>query len=182
MMNSVALSGFTPALPFIAGLCLCFAPLPAAAEEVAPPPPAAVKAADQFYQTFLKLNTRGLPPEREMVSYIPLLSPDLVKMIEAARLEQKKTPAGEKPPWVDDNLFASCYEGVHSYSLGAPQFHADKASIPVYMSHTEGKDSAKWIDVIVMVQMEGRWVVWDIFMNAPWDFRSGPTLRAMLQL
>lgn len=41
-------------------------------------------------------------------------------------------------------------------------------------------EKIRWIDVIVLQRSEKGWRVSDIFMNAPWSFRSDPSLRAIL--
>ena len=118
-----------------------------------------------------------------MKEFAPLLSRELSDLIAAAGREQQtfiKEQPDEKPPWIEGNLFASNYEGIHSFTLGTPSINENKASIPVYLEYREGKTVVKWIDVIVLEKADKEWRVWDIFMNAPWDFKSGPSLRAML--
>lgn len=145
--------------------------------------PDAVTAAKKFYQAYLKLNPSGLPTEEQMKVFSPLLSRELIDLIAAARREQQKfikDNPDEKPPWIEGSLFVSSFEGAHSFTLGTPSINENKASIPVYLEYREGKTVVKWIDVIVLENADKEWRVWDIFMNAPWPFRSGPSLRAML--
>jgi hypothetical protein len=147
--------------------------------------PKAEETATRFYRAYLKLNTRGLPTEKEMETFAPLFGTELTGLIAAARREQQKfikEHPGDKPPWCDGNLFASNYEGVSSFKLGTPTFTNDKASIPVYLEYREGTSVGRWIDVIILVRFNDEWRVWDIFMNAPWSFRSGPNLRSILSL
>jgi hypothetical protein len=140
-------------------------------------------AANRFYRAYLKLNPRGLPTDEEMKTFAPLFSRELIDAISNASRVQAKfihEHPDEKPPWIEGNLFASLYEGVSYFSLGAPTFNDDKASIPVYLEYREKKTVTRWIDVLIL-QREGKeWRVWDIFLNAPWSFRSGPSLRALL--
>lgn len=139
--------------------------------------------AERFYKLYLKINPRGLPTEDEMKEFAPLFSQELNTLIDKARSEQQrfiKEHPDEKPPWIEGNLFASLYEGAHSFTLGAPAYSADKASFPVYLEYREGKEVSKWIDVITLEKVNNQWLVWDIFLNGPWDFRSGPSLRAGL--
>ena len=58
--------------------------------------------------------------------------------------------------------------------------HDKSASIPVYLEWSPNGEKIRWIDVIVLQRSEKGWRVSDIFMNAPWSFRSGPSLRAIL--
>lgn len=112
-----------------------------------------------------------------------LLSRELVQAIGKARQEQQKfirEHPEEKPPWIEGNLFASCYEGVSSFALGEPVVSRDKASVPVYLTYREGGQEERWLDVVVLEQTGNQWLVRDIFLNGPWEFRSGPSLRALL--
>lgn len=148
-----------------------------------PAHPDAAAVAKKFYQTYLKLHPSGLPTDEQMKEFTPLLSRELNDLIAAARGEQQKfikDNPDEKPPWIEGSLFVSSFEGAHSFTLGAPSINENKASIPVYLEYREGKTTVKWIDVIVLENADKEWRVWDIFMNAPWPFRSGPSLRAML--
>ena len=145
--------------------------------------PGASSAARQFYQACLRLKPEGLPTTEQMKTLAPLLSPELVKLMATARRKQeefiRKHPDG-KPPWIEGDLFASNFEGASAFRLGTPALQAGKASIPVYLEYRDGKDVVRWIDVIVLERAAGQWQVWNIYMNAPWPFRSGPDLRAML--
>jgi hypothetical protein len=142
-------------------------------------------AADHFYQTYLKLNPRGLPTEKQMTALAPFLSRELIDAIATARQKQETfihDHPDDKPPWIEGNLFASNDEGVSAYALGTPSVNDDKASIPVYLEYREGSSVVRWIDVIVLQHIGREWRVWDIFMTAPWPFRSGPNLRSILSV
>lgn len=155
--------------------------LAASGEELAKP--SAGEVAQRFYQTCLKLQPRGLPTEEQMPSLAPLLSAELMELLASARRQQQafqREHPGEKPPWIEGNLFASCYEGVSSFCLGAASFNQDKASIPVYLTYREGAEEVRWIDVVVLERTGTEWRVWDIFLTAPWEFRPGPSLQAVL--
>lgn len=139
--------------------------------------------AKTFFDAYVKARVSGLPNEEEMKTFAPLLSPDIVKLLATARTEQqefqRKNP-DEKPPWIEGALFSSLFEGVTAYRLGDTVVSGDKASIPVYWEYTEGGESSRWIDVVTLVRTGDSWQIWDIFFNAPWDFRPGPSLRAVL--
>jgi len=143
----------------------------------------AQNAAKQFYSACLKLKPIGLPTKEQMKTLAPLLSAELVKLIASARRKQeesiRKNP-DDKPPWIEGNLFASNYEGVSSFRLGVPTINAGKASFPAYLEYRDREHVVRWIDVIVLERANGTWRVWDIYMNAPWPFRSGPNLRSIL--
>jgi hypothetical protein len=140
-------------------------------------------AAKTFFDAYVKFGVSGLPSEEEMKTFAPLFVPEIVTLLGAARVEQaefqRKNP-DEKPPWIEGALFSSLFEGVTAYRLGEPLVSADKASIPVYWEYTEGGETSRWIDVVTLIRSGERWKVSDIFFCAPWDFRPGPTLRAVL--
>ncbi|TLD70533.1 hypothetical protein FEM03_12470 [Phragmitibacter flavus] len=143
----------------------------------------AVRVAEAFYIAYVKLGPRGLPSESAMKTFAPIFTDELTETIEQARRAQaafiKKYPS-DKPPWIEGNLFASLWEGVDSFSLGRPLVHDQFASIPVYLEWSLNGEKARWIDVIVLQRSEKAWRISDIFMNAPWSFRAGPSLRAIL--
>jgi hypothetical protein len=136
-----------------------------------------------FFDAYVKLRVSGLPGEEQMKTFSPLLTPELAGLIAAARAEQeefrKKNP-DEKPPWIEGALFSSLFEGVSAYRLGEPVVGDDRASIPVYWEYTGDGQTSRWIDVVSLVRAGDTWKVADIFFCAPWDFRPGPTLRALL--
>ena len=145
--------------------------------------PDAPAIAKLFYETLLKLNPNGLPTEEQMKQLGPLLSKELNNLIAAARKEQQKfikDNPDEKPPFIEGNLFGSMFEGMHSFSLGQPAFNDEKASIPAYLEYREGQTVVKWIDVIVLEKAGEQWLVADIFLNGPWDFKAGPSLKSVL--
>lgn len=160
-------------LALAAAVCLCSSALGAAPEATA----------KTFLDAYVKFHISGLPSEEEMKTLAPLLTPEIGKLIEAARAEQKdflKKHPEEKPPWIEGALFSSMFEGVTSYRLGEVVAGGDKASVPVYWEYTEGGETSRWIDVVVLSKAGDSWQIFDIFFCAPWDFRPGPSLRAQL--
>jgi hypothetical protein len=141
------------------------------------------QAAGDFYQACIRLRVSGLPDEKQRQVLKPLLAPELIEAIAAARREQEKAikeNPDEKPPWIEGNLFGSLFEGMHSFRLGREVINDDKASVPIYLEFREGKKVVRWIDVAVLVRIESRWAVWDIYYCGPWDFKPGSTLRQAL--
>lgn len=136
-----------------------------------------------FFDAYVKDRVSGLPTEAQMKTFGPLLSPEIVKLLAKAKTEkeefEKKNP-GEKPPWVEGALFSSLFEGVTKYHFGETVVSNGKASIPIYWEYTEDGETSRWIDVVTLEQSGGNWVITNIFFNAPWDFRPGPSLRAVL--
>lgn len=139
--------------------------------------------ADRFYKAYFKLDLQGLPTEEQMKELASMLSSELNTLLVKARREQEKSikeNPGEKPPWIEGNLFGSLFEGMHSFTLGTPVMSDDKASFPVTLEYREGTKSIRWIDVISLENVNGEWKVWDIFFTGPWDFKQGASLRTAI--
>lgn len=141
------------------------------------------QTARAFFDAYVKFRVSGLPSDEVMRTFAPLLTPEIITLLGAARVEQKefrqKNP-GEKPPWIEGALFSSLFEGVSAYRLGDVLVSGDKASIPVYWEYTQDGETSRWIDVVTLVRSGDIWQIADIFFAAPWDFRPGPSLRAVL--
>lgn len=139
--------------------------------------------ARSFYSTCIRLKVQGLPDDRAAKEIGAFLSADVLKLVETARAEQNvfiHEHPDEKPPLVEGNLFGSMWEGMTAFTLGTPVIYQDKVSIPVSLEYKEENDTARWVDVLVLVKGENGWKVFDIFFCAPWDFKPGPSLRALL--
>jgi hypothetical protein len=144
------------------------------------------KFAESFYKALVKLQIRGLPDEKEMGVIGDFLSDELNKRIGYAWAEHdafvKENDTQQfKPPWTKEgNLFGSLWEGMDGFKLGQSTGDDEKKSYPVYLSYGEGKESAKWLDVLVLERTEDGWKVHNIFLNGPWDFRAHGSLRSIL--
>ncbi len=154
--------------------------LPTLVKGKEPDSPSASQVAETFYKALLKHDPRGLPTEEQMKVFAPLFCRKINDGIAKAREEQQKfmrEHPGDKPPWVEGCLFATLFEGVTSFTLGEPSVDGDKASIPVYLRYDSGEEHARWIDVITLERTNKQWHIWDIFLNGPWEFRGGPSVR-----
>ncbi|MDQ1557646.1 MAG: hypothetical protein QOD32_706 [Pyrinomonadaceae bacterium] len=157
----------------------------ASGQTLAKPPARAESPADfaaRFYRTYLKLKMNGLPDDRQYRSLAPLLSPDLRRLIEAARVEQTaaiKAHPDEKPPWIDGDLFTSLHEGAQSFRVGRPTLRGEYADVPVRLAYRR-RGVTRWEDTLVLIRTPAGWRVWDIKLNGDWQFKNGDSLRAVL--
>jgi hypothetical protein len=144
---------------------------------------AATFAADKFYRTCLKLDPRGLPTPDQMDRFAALFSEELTGMIEDARKHRnqllRENPAG-RVPWGEGNLFASLRAGFTFYAVGVPVIQDDIATVPIHLEYHFQGHITRWIDVMVLQRSDRRWLVEDIFLNAPWALTSGASLRTRL--
>lgn len=140
-------------------------------------------AARVFYAELRRLGLRSLPTVAEWEPFAPRATPELTVAIERARKEQaefmKKFP-DDKPPWVDGDLFSSLFEGPQRFEIGKAKIIGDRAEVPVNCVHTEGGDTAKWTDVLILTKTEKGWLVDDLRYGGTWDFAAQGTLRDAL--
>ncbi len=145
--------------------------------------PAAV--AERFYEFYLsqKMN-RGLPSIEQCRQMTPLLSRGLQDAIGKARREQDKfitEHPGEKPPWVDGDLFTSLFEGATAYEIGRIDHNDSHADVLVALKYSSAKDrDVSWTDRLVLVRENDHWVVEDLEYGGNWDFANHGTLRQSL--
>ena len=140
--------------------------------------------ANRFYQTYLELNVRGLPNEKELKSLSPYLNEDLRKLFEKMQLEQKRfieeNPADMKPPWVDGDMFTSLFEGANAFKIGKIKRRGVYTDVNVNLEYKENGETSRWTDTLVLIETKEGWRVWNILMNGDWEFKNGSNLRQML--
>jgi hypothetical protein len=166
---------------FLFTFILYVGPFSSFAQEAKTPAPSVI--ASRFYDAYIRLKVRGLPDEKQAKVIDPLFAPEVRKLLDAARAGQQRyirENKDEKPPWIEGSLFSSLFEGLDSYKLGTPVPDETKASIPVALSYKDGDKTIRWIDVIILEKSPSGWLVSDIFLNGPWDFKSGYSLRQVL--
>jgi hypothetical protein len=142
------------------------------------------EVASRFYRAYLKLKIDGLPNDAQYKVIAPLLSSDLRRLIRIARNKQAKFIAehpDEKPPWIEGAIFSSLFEGAHSFRLGPATIRGGRAWVPVHLEYREGKDSARWTDILALVQTRDGWRIRDILLKGDWQFKMGSSLRQILQ-
>lgn len=140
-------------------------------------------AARLFYTELRRLGLRALPTPEEWEPFVPRVTPELNEAIRRAQKEQadfRRQFPDEKPPWVDGDLFSSLFEGPRTFTFGAVKTRGDVAEARVECVHTEGGDTAKWTDVIVLRKSDGGWLVDDLRYGGTWDFAATGTLRSAL--
>ena len=140
------------------------------------------EAASEFYTLVIREAPSGLPDEAEMRLFRPRLSRGLRTLFARAYREQARAMRehpDEKPPLVEGCLFSCSFEGPKQFKVGGTKISGRFAYVAVEQG-SEPDASARWTDTLVLVKERGRWLVWDVRMGCTWDFRMGPTLRAML--
>ncbi len=141
------------------------------------------KAAATFYRTYLRLQIRGLPNDKQLKALSPLITKDLKELLESARKTQAtfiKLHPDEKPPWADGDIFTSLFEGAQSFRVGRAAVSGDQTEVPVQLVYRSGGSTTRWSDVLVLVRSGKRWLVRDILLKGEWAFKTGSSLRAIL--
>jgi hypothetical protein len=136
-----------------------------------------------FYSELRRLGVSGLPGEEPWALLKPFCSETLGAALELAVKEQvefiRKNP-DEKPPWIEGDLFSSLFEGPKQFQVGPAVIHGESAEVPVECSHTEGGETVKWRDTLILVKEGGKWLIDDVSYGGTWDFANSGTLKDAL--
>ena len=137
-------------------------------------------AAAAFYRSYLALRKSGgpsgIPGEAQLVRLAPLITSELRELFGAALQEQKRCAKqfpGDKPPWIEGDIYSSNFEGFTSYSAANSRPRKGGREVVIRFTYAEGKDSVKWSDTLVLRNEAGRWLVDDIFYRGHFAFTSG---------
>jgi len=121
-----------------------------------------VKLTQRFYIEVRERAIRGLPREEDWNVLKSFMTPELAATIEKAQAVQAATPAGDKPPWIEGDLFSSNFEGADSQRTGALTLEGDKAKVELHMTYTEGSHTVTWTDALVLKKTDAGWRVDDL--------------------
>ena len=133
-------------------------------------------AVRNFYTTYLKHRSGGLPDGRELERLRPMLSARLYDSIVAALRYQdsyKKKNPDDKPPFVDGDYFSSLFEGPSSFKVG----ETTNDGVRVNFAY----EDARWTDTVVVIQEQGRYVVDDVIFSGVGEFNPAGRLSERLQ-
>lgn len=138
-----------------------------------------------FYELYLKLNVRGLPDAAQEKMLAPFLNPKLQQLVSTAKREQAKyikQHPDEKPPWIEGDLFSSLFEGAQSFVIGPVRIKGPRAEVDINLENREGGSIVQWSDTLILQRDESGWRVWDIVFKGDWQFKTGNSLRGVLQI
>ena len=137
-------------------------------------------AATTFYRSYAKLRSSGLtgvPDAAQLSRLAPLLTPALRDGLAAAKKEQQrcaKAFPGDKPPWIEGDIFSSCFEGFTSFRAGPSRARGQARTVMVRFRYAGRKGSGvQWQDELVLRDEAGRWRVDDVVYRANFAFSSG---------
>lgn len=141
-------------------------------------------AARVFYTELRRLGVSGLPEETAWEKLRGFCSESLGGALDRAVKEQaefmRKFP-DEKPPWIEGDLFSSLFEGPRQFQVGKAKVQGEMAEVPVECSYTEGDETTKWIDVLILSKSGDAWLIDDVRYGGEWDFANSGTLKEALE-
>jgi hypothetical protein len=137
-------------------------------------------AAISFYRNYSGLRETGglsgIPDEAQLAQLAPSITAELRALFGAVLREQarcaKQSP-GDKPSWIEGDIFSSNFEGFTSFSAASSKSQKDAREVVVRFTYAEGKYRVKWSDTLVLRNEAGRWLVDDIFYRGRFAFTSG---------
>jgi len=129
--------------------------------------PGPAEVVQNFYTARLASQSSGAPSGRELADFSTYVSPELVCLLGAAlRYDEKFEQArpGEKPPFVEGDLYSSSFEIPTRFTLGALQMNGGSANLPVhfYLDQADKPDTKGWQDLIQLKVIRKRWQIADI--------------------
>lgn len=141
-------------------------------------------AARVFYTELRRLGVSGLPDEAAWAKLQGFCSESLRVALDRAVKEQaefmRKFP-DEKPPWIEGDLFSSLFEGPRQFQVGKAKVQGEIAEVPVECSYTEGGETTKWTDVLILSKTGNAWLIDDVRYGGEWDFANSGTLKDALE-
>ncbi len=146
------------------------------------PEPRAV--VEQFYATVRSEKVSGAPTAEQLAALTPYLSDSLRTLLAAARqlhdADGKRAP-DEKPAFADGDLFSSLFEGPTSAKVVEDSLRGADHAVRVEMTDAGAAPPTTWVDVALVTEQRGAWVIGDIEYGGSWDFATRGTLAGQLR-
>ena len=134
-------------------------------------------AANVFYASYARQPFTGLPTGEHWKRIASHVSASLAQRIVAAQAEQlrcQKAHPGDKPPWIEGDMFSSNFEGHTRFNL-ADSGSTSSATSTVRINFEYAKDGHRsaWQDQVVVVRENGRWLIDDVRYLQGGQFTNG---------
>jgi hypothetical protein len=150
------------------------------------PGPAVVVS--RFYETYAAIGSHGLPNPGELATFSPFLTPRLLAQIDSAHHMQvtySRQHPDDKPPFVDQDLFSSNFEGYSGYMVDTvTALGGGRYRVRVNFWYADPLDSSavvRWHDAVYVVPNKGGYLIDDIEFLAPWPFAQKGRLSEALR-
>lgn len=143
------------------------------------------ETAAQFYTLLDGLGVDGVPDSLALDAVQPYLDSTLVRLlVEArhARDDASRRAPGEKPPFVEGDLFGSLFEGNTSFGIRSLAKRGDTTFAVMAFTNAMQPPTVKWTDTLVIVPRANpkpkspQFVIVDLRYGAGWDFGNRGSL------
>ncbi len=148
------------------------------------------ETAAQFYTLLDGLGVDGVPDSLALDAVQPYLDSTLVRLlVEArhARDDAARRAPGEKPPFVEGDLFGSLFEGNTSFGIRTLVKRGDTTFAVMAFTNAMQPPTVKWTDTLVIVPRANakpkspQFVIADLRYGAGWDFGNRGSLLENLR-
>jgi len=154
----------------------------------AAPKASAVECVSGFYSVYQHMPPYGIPDAASLAKLRQFLSRRLQQLLARAdkyRAKYERENPGDKPPFVDGDLFSSSFEGFTRFSVGDAKGDASRIRVPVHFEYNESRSKhggVKWTDIVVVIQEDRGYVIDDIEFGASWPFANHGKLSQFLKV
>jgi len=154
-----------------------------AAQAAEPGPQAAVQA---FYELRMSQLPNGGAPDAPALKLIAgMLTPRLHCLLKTAHRYDEAflaTQPGDKPPFVEGDLWSSLFEGPTRVKAQPARLGRDLAWVPVRMFFDDGgrTDATGWTDTVLLARIDGRWLIADVDYGGNFAFGNAGRLSGVL--
>lgn len=137
-----------------------------------------------FCAVYPDIRGGGLPDPQSRMRLEPLLTLAFDGALDAAgRLRDRaiRRMPGEKPPFVDGDLFSSLFEGATDCQAGAVTLGRHTAGVTLHYGYAQGTTQTGWTDRLALLRTDDGWRIDDVVYGGTWDFASRGSLRSAIE-
>ena len=145
------------------------------ASEAPQPQQTAEGTVRELYADEVFFHLRNTFPRPMVQRFSACLTPELIEHLEAHNQDVDRWFAQHadetlKLPMAAGPIFFSNYEGADSFEIGQATTDGTHAQVPVSFTYSEGADTVRWVDVVMLHLVGGVWLMDDILFDPQrWD-------------
>ena len=137
------------------------------------------ETAAQFYTLLDGLGVTGVPDSLALDAVQPYLDSTLVRLLvdaRHARDDASRRAPGEKPPFVEGDVFGSLFEGNTSFGIRRVVQRGDTTFVAMALTNAMQPPTVRWTDTLVIMPRatvkprSPQFVIVDVRYGAGWDF------------
>lgn len=137
-----------------------------------------------FCAVYPDIRGGGLPDPEPRMRLEPLLTLAFDGALDAAghlRDRAIRRAPGDKPPFVDGDLFSSLFEGATDCQAGAVTLGRHTAGVVLHYRYAQGTTQMGWTDRLTLLRTDDGWRIDDVVYGGSWDFASRGSLRSAIE-